>query len=109
VSKFVHPLQADRRCPERFSFGAASFTALWAYAEGMKILGGRLYVIDSVLIFASTLVYVLLTRFVPDNIGLGIGVFTFLLGRVAIGFLAPRYLREHLETLGYRQAPSIVR
>jgi hypothetical protein len=100
VSKFVHPLQADRRCPERFSLGAASFTALWAYAEGMKILGGRLYVFDSALMFASTLAYGLLS----DALALGVGVCLFFAGRITIGFLAPRYLRQHLELLGYRLA-----
>jgi hypothetical protein len=104
MSKYVHPLQADRRSPERFSLGAASFTALWAYAEGMKILGGRLYVFDSALMFASALAYGLLTRLLSDALALGVGVCLFFAGRITIGFLAPRYLRQHLGLLGYRLA-----
>ncbi len=104
MKKYVHALQPDRRCPERFSLGAATFTTLWAYSEGMRIFGGRLYVVDSALMFLSAMIYALFTWIAPTSVAISVGMSVFLAGRVGIGFLAPRYLKQYLNMLGYRLA-----
>jgi hypothetical protein len=105
MTKFLHPIQSMRRCPDRFSVGAAFLGSLWAYSEGMRVVGGRLYVIDAAISFFTVLFYALIEARVGGSVALFVSISLFTVGRIAIGLKAPGYLREHLISLGYQPRP----
>jgi hypothetical protein len=104
MAKYFHSLHSDRRCPDRFSVGAAIFGSLWAFSEGMRVVGGRFYVFDALISFGSIFAYAALTWFFESSVAIAIGVTIFISARIWIGFLAPRYLQHHLASLGYRRS-----
>lgn len=104
MAKYFHSLHSDRRCPDRFSVGATIFGSLWAFSEGMRVVGGGFYVFDAFISFGSVLTYAALTWFVESSVAIAIAVSAFIAARIYVGFLAPRYLQRHLVSLGYRRS-----